>query len=123
MNGSETRRFSSFFCLLGAGVVGSLVALMSSDLMDTHEKVMKEKMMKLSKEIKMYLETSYTKVKETSVGEGAMMLISVGGSGASALSSQLTQGGIIAENGATMRTVKDMRLVFFDKLLFLREDC
>ena len=110
-NGTETRRFSSVFCLLGAGIVGSLVALMSSDLMDTHEEVMKQKMIKLSKEIKMYLETSYSKAKETTIGEGAMMIISAGGRGASALSSQLTQAGVIAENGASMRTVNDMRLV------------
>lgn len=108
------RQFTIFFCILGAGIVGSLVALMSSDLMDTHEAVMKSKMMQLSKQMSGYVKGLYSGVKDTSIG-GA--LISSGQSGTDFLGKKFSKTGIIANDGATVKAMMDMNTALFDETL------
>ena len=120
---------------------GSLVALMSSDLMDTHEAVMKQKMMEVSKKMSGYISKAYNSVKESGnqsilsrlvinntlitptfncpvlyslslILDIGSTIISTGESGAKTMGRQLSKAGIIANNGATARAMKEMNMVY-----------
>lgn len=58
----KNRVFTAFYVVLGAGIVGSFFGLFSTDVMETHEELMQQKLIGAAKRIDDLMQTTATKV-------------------------------------------------------------
>eukprot|EP01031_Cornospumella_fuschlensis_P043619 gene43619-53345_t len=68
------RVFQSFYCILGAGIVGIYFGLLTSDIMDTQEEMMKNRLVKVAVGINKYAEAKAQRLRDYQMNQHRQLL-------------------------------------------------
>ena len=68
------RVFQSFYCILGAGIVGIYFGLLTSDIMDTQEEMMKNRLVKVAVGINKYAEAKAQRLRDYQLNQHRQLL-------------------------------------------------